>query len=795
MFWHNNYAPSAEIENLLNEEDVTLNKLMDAEDILQECKTQNKKLLDFLTRADILEELVDLITIEPSTDLEERKRYKYSNIACELLTCDSPPLTKKLAGNDVLLAKLYSFIDREEPLNPLLASFFSKTLHALLRQPSDQDWFSYQFVCLQVLESLKNRKNCVDLLLQHLGTSAIMDLILILLTKIEGSEMRQNIFTWLDDQNLIQRLIKLLSPTSDPEKHTNASQLLCDIIRHSRMEMEKQPTLILQTLQSEETIRLILDTILVEEKVETSIVGGIRVLNNILGQKKEKDTETTDGYGSPFNNHVEDEEREKFIPVIIPYISRLNNLLIDPPVKASVKTTAGLVEKPFGMTRLYILKLYVNLLSTQNLDILTAFAELNTFSILLDLFFEFSWNNFLHSQVQKCLSLALKCSSSDVNAKLFDNIFIKARCIERLLEVWDEDYNKRKDNKGHLVVIANDILIKCSEDDDFNSFLKKNLSEPVFSKWEDFVSTKLHDTNENQKMSLGSPKLTESSGDEYASSMSTLTWLKESFMNSQDQPNASSNVSCYQPILEAENCYFNFQSDKFHDVDAEMNSLEQMNQQSLNLSQDSEFLKSQEIFNNICDDVSSAMQWGQSHDCNTDQSDWLKNEKNSSSSSDEDEGSRDFGMEDNSTDLWGQMKSLSMRDASSPINLWSSNTVEPVEQTGWANFEEFSSAPCEEGLVPSTQCEKPEAEIVNVPAEPENPVKSELLSPIIDADSSIVTNEPNLTHNAPLDFEDENLSRSSDSSDEKSSEIVPDSNTNATETDGRPPQTEELPKS
>ena len=45
-----------------------------------------------------MEELVTLTTKEPSTDIEERWRYKYPNVACELLTCDVPTLNEKLAG-------------------------------------------------------------------------------------------------------------------------------------------------------------------------------------------------------------------------------------------------------------------------------------------------------------------------------------------------------------------------------------------------------------------------------------------------------------------------------------------------------------------------------------------------------------------------------------------------------------------------------------------------------------------------------------------------------------------------
>lgn len=56
-----------------------------------------------------------------------------------------------------------------------------------------QNWLSYQLTCLQVLDFLKGRDTFLPLLLKHLGTSAIMDLMLKLMTQDEGVEMRQNI--------------------------------------------------------------------------------------------------------------------------------------------------------------------------------------------------------------------------------------------------------------------------------------------------------------------------------------------------------------------------------------------------------------------------------------------------------------------------------------------------------------------------------------------------------------------------------------------------------------------------
>ena len=76
---------------------------------------------------------------------------------------------------------------------------------------------------------------------------------------------------------------------------------------------------------------MILDTILSGDKLESSIVGGVRILINLLGQKENKTTESTETYGVPFNNVVEDEQRNEFALIIIPYLDKFNQLLLDPP--------------------------------------------------------------------------------------------------------------------------------------------------------------------------------------------------------------------------------------------------------------------------------------------------------------------------------------------------------------------------------------------------------------------------------------------------------------------------------
>lgn len=76
MFWKFDLHTTSHIDQLLDREDVTLRELMEEDDVLQECKAQNRRLLLFLSQDHCMQELVGLITTEPPADLEERSRFK-----------------------------------------------------------------------------------------------------------------------------------------------------------------------------------------------------------------------------------------------------------------------------------------------------------------------------------------------------------------------------------------------------------------------------------------------------------------------------------------------------------------------------------------------------------------------------------------------------------------------------------------------------------------------------------------------------------------------------------------------
>lgn len=78
--------PSASIEELLNKDECSLEELLDDEDLIQECKNMNNKLINFFTRERI-RRLIKLITVMPEVD-EHKRGHKYPYVASEIFNCE-----------------------------------------------------------------------------------------------------------------------------------------------------------------------------------------------------------------------------------------------------------------------------------------------------------------------------------------------------------------------------------------------------------------------------------------------------------------------------------------------------------------------------------------------------------------------------------------------------------------------------------------------------------------------------------------------------------------------------------
>uniref|UniRef100_A0A665VH59 Protein phosphatase 6, regulatory subunit 2b n=1 Tax=Echeneis naucrates TaxID=173247 RepID=A0A665VH59_ECHNA len=505
MFWKFDLHTTSHLEALLDKEDVTLSELMDEEDVLQECKAQNRRLLLFLCQDQCMQELVCMITTEPPAGVEETKRFKYPNIACELLTCDVGMINDKLGNEEPLLETLYAFLEQPSPLNPLLASFFSKTIGNLITRKTEQ-----------VISFLRGKEGFLSLVLKHIDTSAMMDVLLRLISCVEPPLLRLETLTWLNEEKLAQRLIELIHPERDEERQSNASQTLCDIIRLSRDQANQlqeisQPDPLLTVLESQESVEQLLQNMFSGERSESCIVNGIQVLLTLLEIRRPVVDGVMDAQGFERSYTI----NSSILLAIEPHLIHFHQLLLEPPKRNPMLTTLGVLEEPLGNTRLHVARLVASLLYTSSAShavIAQELCRLNTMDLLLDLFFKYTWNNFLHLQVELCVAAILRPFTSENSAYnlMVTHLFQHCHLVQRILEAWEEndkiqsEGGMRRGYMGHLTRIANTVVHNLEKGPVHTqiSSLIKELPEDYRGRWETFVDQTLSETNRKNTIDL-----------------------------------------------------------------------------------------------------------------------------------------------------------------------------------------------------------------------------------------------------------------------------------------------------
>ncbi|KAM4901971.1 serine/threonine-protein phosphatase 6 regulatory subunit 2 isoform 4-T4 [Sylvia borin] len=538
MFWKFDLNTTSHVDKLLDKEDVTLEELMDEDDVLQECKAQNRRLLDFLCQQHCMEQLVTLITHEPPVDMDEKVRFKYPNTACELLTSDVPQINDKLGGDETLLNILYDFLDHEPPLNPLLASFFSKTIGNLIARKTEQ-----------VISFLRKKDKFLSLVLKHIDTSAMMDLLLRLISCVEPTALRQDVLNWLNEARIIQRLVELIHSSQDEDRQSNASQTLCDIIRLSRDQSTQlqdvpEPDPLLTALESQECVEQLLRNMFDGEQSETCIVNGTQVLLTLLETRRSGVEGLMDSYTQGFERSYA--VNSSILHGIEPRLKDFHQLLLRPPKKPAILTTLGVLEEPLGNARLHGSRLIAALLHTNTPSINQELCRLGTMDLLLDLFFKYTWNNFLHFQVELSIAAILshsvhegKPSPGEPGSKeeapsgnaapepteptepseplatatenvMVTHLFQKCCLVQRILDAWEAndkiqaEGGRRRGNMGHLTRIANAVVHNMEKGPmqaQISDFMK-GLSEDCRGRWESFVEETLTETNRRNTVDL-----------------------------------------------------------------------------------------------------------------------------------------------------------------------------------------------------------------------------------------------------------------------------------------------------
>ncbi|XP_030770254.1 serine/threonine-protein phosphatase 6 regulatory subunit 2 isoform X9 [Rhinopithecus roxellana] len=372
-----------------------------------------------------------------------------------------------------------------------------------------------------------------------------MDLLLRLVSCVEPAGLRQEVLHWLKEEKVIQRLVELIHPSQDEDRQSNASQTLCDIVRlgrdqGSQLQEALEPDPLLTALESQDCVEQLLKNMFDGDRTESCLVSGTQVLLTLLETRRVG----TEGLVDSFSQGLERSYTvsSSVLHGIEPRLKDFHQLLLNPPKKKAILTTIGVLEEPLGNARLHGARLMAALLHTNTPSINQELCRLNTMDLLLDLFFKYTWNNFLHFQVELCIAAILshaaredrtEASGSESRAEplhengnrsletpqpptsLPDNtmvthLFQKCCLVQRILEAWEaNDHTQaaggmRRGNMGHLTRIANAVVqnLERGPVQTHISEVIRGLPADCRGRWESFVEETLTETNRRNAVDL-----------------------------------------------------------------------------------------------------------------------------------------------------------------------------------------------------------------------------------------------------------------------------------------------------
>ncbi|TFK23456.1 SAPS-domain-containing protein [Coprinopsis marcescibilis] len=221
MFWRFGFNNGSSIDSLLDKDDVALEALLDEDDLLQECKSQNTRLSEYLSRVDVLKKLLGYVTGQ--TESEEKGRFKYPYIATEVLCSDIWSIVETcVKEQEQLLVPFWeTVLDRppeEMKTQMVMASHFAKISSAFLtKKPTEMMVF------------IQQQPNIVERLLQHIETSPFVD-VLVRIIQLDEHTAGNGVLEWLSSQDFIGRLVDLLSPQHSSAVHSIVTDLIKGII-------------------------------------------------------------------------------------------------------------------------------------------------------------------------------------------------------------------------------------------------------------------------------------------------------------------------------------------------------------------------------------------------------------------------------------------------------------------------------------------------------------------------------------------------------------------------------------
>ncbi|CAI5740167.1 unnamed protein product [Peronospora destructor] len=558
---------SSPLNDLLEKDDFTLEQVLQEDELVQEVKTRNAKLIDFLSQESTVHQLVEYVVRSPEDKFDDLRTLKYPYMSCEVICCDISSITDTLvtALDGKIVDALFEFLyELDELLDPRLAGYFEKIVMMLMvRKPQEMTTllnknsdkllagFAHHVANFSVAELLKRllqpyqadyMDDCMDFPGMSMGFPPSNscyggedD------EGLSGSETptasKEKTLTWQSDPTVVDLLLTTLEDTKvDSDAHKHASEVLVDIIHCGTSAQQTDPAspasssapvsfALLEHLETKEIAeKLVALAVPVHGAAGSSVssmLGAISVLSALLSRATNAQYSAAD----------------EVPPVVACTVERLPQIcaiLQGDGVDAGTIRNQRHQEVPrLGLRRLKMVGLIVLLMQSKYQKVDSALLEQHAIGICLDLFFKFELVNMLHADIESMVVGILESGSHD----LLVGLVKEARLLSRIIEAHEKNKEATAIAKGfslgyvgHLHRICNTLMTmledmrgNTNEEGSLNEMRHADTVLEVFEedegtwkKWEELSSKVLAPIYERERMPLGGAAVSQGGDDSYS---------------------------------------------------------------------------------------------------------------------------------------------------------------------------------------------------------------------------------------------------------------------------------------
>ncbi|KAI4306338.1 hypothetical protein L6164_029625 [Bauhinia variegata] len=484
MFWRMaGLSTASPVETILDKDNFTLEELLDEDEIIQECKALNGRLINFLRERVQVEQLIRYIVEEAPEDAEKKRTFKFPFIACEIFTCEVDIILKTLVEDEELMNLLFSFLEPKHSHGNLLAGYFSKVVVCLLLRKT-----------VPFMQYVQAHQDIVKKLVDLIGITSIMEILIRLIGADEHMYVSHvDVMQWIEDTDVLEMIVDKFSSLDSPEVHSNAAETLCAITRFA-------PPGLSSKISSPSFIGRLFRHALEDSRPNSVLVNSLSVCISLLDPKR-----LTLGAYHTYNRQITHVStvtaNPETVEGMLESLGDLLKLLDTSSTDSVLVTTYGKLQPPLGKHRLKIVEFISVLLTVGSEAAEKKLIHLGAVCRILDLLFEYPYNNFLHHQVE---NIVVSCLESK-NPTLIEHLLRECDLIGKIIQAEKQCMLEAEANMptkpaegkspprtgiiGHLTRISNKLVQLGNNSNEIQAHLQEN------SEWTDWYVNVLSKRN------------------------------------------------------------------------------------------------------------------------------------------------------------------------------------------------------------------------------------------------------------------------------------------------------------